>query len=147
MQELFNLRHASARNVIERIFGVLKQRFRILLLAPEYSLNIQAQIPVALCSIHNFIRIHDPGEGPNLEERDLHNQDYHIFDTAEDLEEEPGQGVGMSAKRDQIPHEMWVDYQQILMERGAVIDQSEETEGRGIPEEMVEEDELEEIYL
>ena len=26
-EELFNLRHASARNVIERIFGVLKCRF------------------------------------------------------------------------------------------------------------------------
>ena len=30
-KELFNLRHASvARNAIERIFGILKQRFRIL---------------------------------------------------------------------------------------------------------------------
>ncbi|KIJ19663.1 hypothetical protein PAXINDRAFT_34071, partial [Paxillus involutus ATCC 200175] len=51
--------HASARNVIERIFGVLKGRFRILLLAPGYNLDIQAHIPVALCTIHNFMRIHD----------------------------------------------------------------------------------------
>jgi len=54
-EELFNLCHASARNVIERIFGVLKWRFRILLLAPEYGLDVQAQIPTALCAIHNFI--------------------------------------------------------------------------------------------
>lgn len=59
-EELFNLRHASLRNVIERIFGVLKGRFRILLLATRYSLDIQVRIPSALCAIHNFIRHHDP---------------------------------------------------------------------------------------
>lgn len=26
-EELYNLRHASARNVVERIFGVVKRRF------------------------------------------------------------------------------------------------------------------------
>ncbi|KAF8804646.1 hypothetical protein BYT27DRAFT_7035829, partial [Phlegmacium glaucopus] len=46
------------------IFGVLKRRFRILLLAPEYSLEIQACIPSALAAIHNFIHLHDPEEGP-----------------------------------------------------------------------------------
>ena len=60
-EELFNLRHASARNVIERIFGVIKRCFRILLLPPEYSIDIQAYIPVALCVIHNIIKSHsDP---------------------------------------------------------------------------------------
>ena len=65
-EELFNLRHASARNVIERIFGVLKRHFRILLLAPEYSLQIQARIPAALCAIHNFITILDPADDMTL---------------------------------------------------------------------------------
>ena len=41
-EELFNLRHASAHNVIECIFGVLKRRFRILHLAPEYDMEVQA---------------------------------------------------------------------------------------------------------
>ncbi|KAF8834555.1 hypothetical protein BDN67DRAFT_871777, partial [Paxillus ammoniavirescens] len=54
--------HASARNVVECIFGVLKRRFRLLLLAPEYSLDIQARIPAALCTVHNFILVHDPKE-------------------------------------------------------------------------------------
>ena len=54
-KELFNLRHAQARNVIERIFGVLKRRFRILLLAPEYNIEIQNRIPAALAALHNFI--------------------------------------------------------------------------------------------
>ncbi|KIJ12996.1 hypothetical protein PAXINDRAFT_35541, partial [Paxillus involutus ATCC 200175] len=54
--------HASVQNVVERIFGVLKQQFCLLLLAPEYSLDIQAQIPAALCTVHNFILVHDPKE-------------------------------------------------------------------------------------
>lgn len=55
MQELYNLRHASARNVVERIFGVLKCRFVILTHPPEYSMEIQARIPPALAAVHNFI--------------------------------------------------------------------------------------------
>jgi len=33
-----------------------------LLLAPEYGLDVQAQIPTALCAIHNFTQIHDADE-------------------------------------------------------------------------------------
>ena len=66
-EELFNLRHASAHNVIKQIFGVLKHRFRILLLAPEYSMEIQARLPVTLASIHNFIQIHDSDEAQTVE--------------------------------------------------------------------------------
>jgi hypothetical protein len=62
-KELFNLRHAQARNVIERIFGVLKQRFRILLLPPRYPLDFQPRIPVALCALQNFIQEIDHDEG------------------------------------------------------------------------------------
>ncbi|KZP25609.1 hypothetical protein FIBSPDRAFT_782881, partial [Athelia psychrophila] len=58
-EELFNLRHASARNVIERIFGVLKRRYHILQLAPEYALEIQVRLPCALAALHNFIREND----------------------------------------------------------------------------------------
>ena len=38
-KELFNLRHASLRNVIERIFGVVKQKFKILGFGIEYLVN------------------------------------------------------------------------------------------------------------
>jgi hypothetical protein len=63
-EELFNLRHAQARNCIERIFGVVKKRFRILLTAPEYKKDkaLQNHIPAALIAIHNFIHHHDPNK-------------------------------------------------------------------------------------
>ncbi|KAG1806183.1 uncharacterized protein BJ212DRAFT_1282715, partial [Suillus subaureus] len=51
-------------NVIEQSFSVLKQCFHILLLSLEYKIEIQAQIPVALCTLHNFIWLHDPSKDP-----------------------------------------------------------------------------------
>ena len=59
-EELFNLWHANLQNVIERIFGVLKQQWQILCLPPEFSMEVQARIPAALCAIHNFIQHLDP---------------------------------------------------------------------------------------
>ncbi|KAH6813174.1 nuclease HARBI1-like protein [Perilla frutescens var. frutescens] len=54
--ELFNLRHASLRNVIERIFGVFKSRFTIFKTAPLFSFQIQAELVLACAGLHNFLR-------------------------------------------------------------------------------------------
>jgi hypothetical protein len=59
-QELFNLRHAMLRNVVEQIFSVIKKHFHIIQLPPEYSSDIQSRISPALCLVHNIICIHDP---------------------------------------------------------------------------------------
>ena len=56
-EELFNYRHSSLRNVIERCFGVLKARFPILKLMPSYPIRRQRLIPIVCCTIHNFIRM------------------------------------------------------------------------------------------
>lgn len=62
-KELYNLRHAQLRNVIERIFGVLKKRFPILVVPKEnFSIETQRNIVIALCGLHNFIRAHDKGD-------------------------------------------------------------------------------------
>ena len=58
--ELFNLRHASARNIIKHIFGVLKWCFKILLYPPEIDMALQAHLPAALAALHNFIHDLDP---------------------------------------------------------------------------------------
>jgi hypothetical protein len=56
-KELFNLRHAQLRNVIERIFGVVKRRFKILSSAPQFSdFKVQVKLVTVLCALHNFMR-------------------------------------------------------------------------------------------
>ncbi|XXG68293.1 hypothetical protein AAC387_Pa06g1412 [Persea americana] len=55
-KELFNKRHSQARNVIERTFGILKNRFCILKTAVQYVYKDQVSIVVACCVMHNFIR-------------------------------------------------------------------------------------------
>lgn len=55
-EELWNLRHASLRNEIERIFGVVKMRFPILCTGRRFPLATQFRLIHALCALHNFIR-------------------------------------------------------------------------------------------
>ena len=62
-KELFNLHHAQARIVIEHIFRVLKNRFKILHSPPHHPLDLQVRIPVALSALHNFIRETNDDEG------------------------------------------------------------------------------------
>ena len=50
--ELFNYRHSSLRNVIERCFGVLKARFPILKLMPNYPIRRQRLIPLTCCTYY-----------------------------------------------------------------------------------------------
>ncbi|KAL6546493.1 hypothetical protein OROMI_022214 [Orobanche minor] len=54
--ELFNLRHASLRNVIERIFGIFKSRFMIFKTASPFPFQIQAELVLACAGLHNFLR-------------------------------------------------------------------------------------------
>lgn len=129
-EELFNLRHASARNVIERIFGVLKRRFRILLLAPEYSLEIQARIPAALCAIHNFIRTHDSADEATFAGNDNGDGNAPFDDYAA-----PGPAAvdEPSERRDHIAQSMWDTYLAVRMERGINDDNDDQSESE--PEE------------
>ena len=46
--------------MIEQAFGMVKCQWRILVIPAEYDLDIQACIPAALCTIHNFIQMLDP---------------------------------------------------------------------------------------
>ena len=61
-KELFNLHHASACNIIERMFGILKNRFAILRRNPDLTPDIQACLPAALAALHNVICKYDQDE-------------------------------------------------------------------------------------
>ena len=118
-KELFNLRHAQARNVIEHIFGVLKQRFRILLLPPHYPLEFQPRIPAALCALQNYIQEIDQDEGeiptdsqqaayePFSSDVSSGESDYGGLIT----DEEEGSSE-IKSRRMNIANEMWVSYLQ-----------------------------------
>jgi len=54
--KLFHLQYVSLRNVIERIFGVIKRKFKILVQAAKYSINTQVDLVLAICGLYNFIR-------------------------------------------------------------------------------------------
>ncbi|CAI0383660.1 unnamed protein product [Linum tenue] len=111
-KELFNFRHSSLRNVIERCFGVLKARFPILKFMRSYSLRKQTSIVIACCALHNFIKIHA--------------EDDKLFHEYENYEDEEGSTSGvelpltefnvsyaatreMTEKRDAIANQLWSD--------------------------------------
>jgi hypothetical protein len=54
-KELFNLRHSALRVTIERAFGALKNRFRILYNKPFNPYKTQVQLVLAYCILHNWI--------------------------------------------------------------------------------------------
>jgi hypothetical protein len=58
-KELFNLRHSSLRNIIERIFGVLKRQWQILAgKGCEYSIDTQVDLFCSLIGLFNFGKQH-----------------------------------------------------------------------------------------
>ena len=99
------------RNVIERIFGILKRRFKILKTASEYTMEIQVRLVYALTALHNYIQ----------QEAEIEGLETGLEAETEDEEgsEEPDVPVGsiaspisreMDTKRDEIALEMWEAY-------------------------------------
>ncbi|KAL7194317.1 hypothetical protein ACSBR1_034683 [Camellia fascicularis] len=88
-KELFNHRHSSLRNVIERTFGVLKQRFPLLKHMPRYDMVWQGPIVMACCVLHNWIR--------TVQEQDEFFDAEESSDEDEDEDEDEGEGGGEGA--------------------------------------------------
>ena len=119
-EELFNLRHSSARNIIERIFGILKNRFSILVIAPHYTMDVQARLAPALAAIHNFIRLYDPDEIKDLIDEAEDIQPGAQMPQMGDLAAGPARAAERAladGKRDGIAQDMWAQYQAELTER------------------------------
>ncbi|XP_059638952.1 uncharacterized protein LOC132281246 [Cornus florida] len=56
-REFYNMKHSSARNVIDRCFGLLKMRWAIMRSPSFYSTTTQTRIILACCLLHNLIRM------------------------------------------------------------------------------------------
>lgn len=110
-KELFNHRHSSLRNVIQKSFHVLKTRFPILKLAPQYAFHIQRDIVIAACVLHNYIRregscdwLFNTVEGLTLE-------DFPDFDDQPEVQLASSiQEQIASALRESIATAMWNDF-------------------------------------
>ncbi|CAL1397152.1 unnamed protein product [Linum trigynum] len=55
-EEIFNMRHSTARNGVERAFGILKMRWAILRETTWFSTKMVTKIVNACYLLHNFIR-------------------------------------------------------------------------------------------
>lgn len=128
-EELFNLQHAVARNVIERIFGIIKSCWEVLNHPANFDMSIQARISPALAALHNFILQFDPMDiedflnDPNIfndgsEEAEYYSDDMYgnlATDTPSREEKEEAERM-----RDEIAQSMWEQYQQWLGDNGLI---------------------------
>lgn len=128
LQELFNLRHASLRNVIERTIDIAKAKFKLPVAMPNgFDYLMQIRLVIAAISVVNFIRhwniceeqrVHDQDEVfASIELGGLY--DPHILDDIDNDEEENDGDViahfirddqSTSDWSDQIANSMWADY-------------------------------------
>lgn len=128
-QELFNLQHAQAHNVIECIFGVVKRHFDLLCAAPEYSEELQAIFVSSMGALHNFIQILDPSNRAEEIQHAGRVRSSHNSNTTQEPEhpceleisqEELGFQITDAERKwaverhDQIAKKMWEDYQAII---------------------------------
>ena len=114
-KELFNYRHASLRNVIERTFGAWKSRLRILRQGMNnYECDMQVKIVIACAVLHNFLREHQSSDGIFNE----YENDDMVVDESDELLAQ-GNNIAsssrssdseMQAHREEIVHKMWEDY-------------------------------------
>ncbi|POW10798.1 hypothetical protein PSTT_05823, partial [Puccinia striiformis] len=104
-QELFDLRHNSACNVIEQIFGVIKSRFEL-------------KVIIVMAFIHNFIQVTDPTDTLSSDEISTSLDDcqpatveyiqlYHQGITRRE-------STKATKMRDEIAKRMWLDYQNLI---------------------------------
>lgn len=118
-KELFNLQHSSLQNVIEHIFGILKHHFCILLIGPEYDFEIQARIPAALATLHNFIQLHTPDTQENNKD-DINGEadenGLYIIDCS-GVPDPVDEDDHMKVLWEKIAQEMWNDYQHLIREQ------------------------------
>ena len=90
--------------------------FWILLIAPEYSLEIQACIPAALAAIHNFICHHEPGEDEVINNEELIGG--MVENDDDDVEWTDGGVDEQDVRRDSIASAMWEQYQSEYANQG-----------------------------
>lgn len=108
-RELFNLRHSSLRSTVERCFGVLKKRFRVIDVEPFWSFKTQVDVVLACCIIHNYVKGVDPMDSimEEVNNEMARNPNPRVQQTQREVQEENREWV---SKSDEIGDAMWEDY-------------------------------------
>ncbi|KAK6912237.1 Harbinger transposase-derived nuclease domain [Dillenia turbinata] len=110
-KDLYNHRHASLRIVIQRCFDVLKARFPILKLAPQYAFQIQRDIVIAACVLHNYIRHEERSDWLFSSFEGMVVDELPDLDVQPDAQlASPMQQQVASLLRDSIASTMWNDF-------------------------------------
>ena len=109
---MFNLRHSSLRNVIERIFGVLKKRFPILVVMSSYEFEFQCDLVYGAMMVHNFIRMNQL-----LDDEFDEWVDVEVVQNEDEEELFIGNQNALNNWRDGIASSMWEAYQLELAAR------------------------------
>ena len=105
-EELFNMKHSSVRNCVERTFGLLKIRWAIIRNPSYYPFDTQVDIILACCYIHNLIRQQmriDPCE----KYLDEYMQSLQQQQVNEDVIQSTEASSQWTEKRDKLADEMW----------------------------------------
>lgn len=110
-KELFNLRHSSLRNCVERGYGILKKRFPILTSMTSYPMAVQVKLVKSCFMIHNFIRVNASDEDEFDYWQENEDPDNNLDGENAVLGEDAFDSTGMSNFRDEIAEAMWVQYQ------------------------------------
>ncbi|XP_057768669.1 uncharacterized protein LOC130988742 [Salvia miltiorrhiza] len=109
-EELFNLRHDKAQNVIELAFGILKMRWAALRSSTYYPIKIQIRLMMACVLLDNFIRSNmaiDPVE----QQYDLLLQELEITnDEPKDFVDTINSSQAWNAEMDALAQTMWQQY-------------------------------------
>ena len=105
--ELFNLRHSTKRNAVERILGVTKNRFPLLRNMRSYNISFEGQLIMCCFMLHNIVQLN------HLYEDDF----YADYDRAHEDEMRPLQAeenalnyAALNNWKEQIAQDMWNDY-------------------------------------
>ncbi|KAK9118451.1 hypothetical protein Scep_016544 [Stephania cephalantha] len=111
-EEVFNMRHAKARNIIETCFGALKQRWAVLRSPCFYDVKMTTLIIIACAVLHNFLTMEEPDdlldtvvvEGQELgAEDDASNEPPEVISQV-------GQTDAWTAFRNNLAMDMWDSY-------------------------------------
>ena len=119
-KELFNLRHSSLRNVVERIFGVVKRRFPILVKMSPYDYPFQVEIVECCFLLHNYVRLNQLYEDEFYDVEDG-NVPNNVVE--EDLHEDNEMGGNYNALKQwqiDIANAMWEQYQIALAQQHVI---------------------------